>query len=640
VVEVRTRLAAAIVLAAFLAAVPARTAAEEWSMPPVVSTDLVVEGAWRMDRDVVVQKGATLRILPGARIVVEGRDRGKAGDDPDRCELHVHGRISIEGTAAAPVVIEPGPPGDAKAAGAPWMGIVLHADRARTPDSVLSFAKIRGAHQAVQVTDGAPRIESCVFHGCTVGVAAGRLWSRDRRVVEESRSPQPEIEGSLFVRCSTGVFAESQAGPTVTRCSFLDCQVGLGNTRWGWLVSRPASLGAHVSRSLFLRCEVAVEGASLVEDSLFGRNQVVLDVTRLHGKFSTGIDRIAWRRNVLWANVCVATGESDLGGDERFVDPKLATVPDVPSFADARAPLAGVELAADSPVRGTALDGGDPGPSGRGPSGRRRRPWVSRTRALHRFLVLGPPDKVDANRLPKAAPAAAGEKVGDAWWCAFDADDAGGLDRASLGWPDKSPVVPLAVLWTVAGSGGGGDAGAIAEAEVNADGVTALWRGGASIPFPEASLRHGVRGVRVPLVASGASGLLLWWRCTDLDPRIGVAIHAAAGAGATATDVPLPPGGALEAEPIRFGPKQIGLRVKSPFHWADLRRPGVVRLVAADGSAQDLTSIQAIDAKGTLRADLPVGAVKATSKLVIDGLRDPWGRVLAGQPMEIDVEPR
>jgi hypothetical protein len=239
---------------------------------------------------------------------------------------------------------------------------------------------------------------------------------------------------------------------------------------------------------------------------------------------------------------------------------------------------------------------------------------------------------VDPTKLPKAVPLAAGERLGDAWWCAFDADEAGGLDRAALGWPAASPIVPLALLWNATGAGG------IAEVELNVDGIVGLWRSGTSVPFPDIDLRHGSRGLRVPLPASGPAGpagLIVWWRSADLDPRIGLAVHAT---GAVAEpEAPYVP--ALEAEPIRFGPKQVGLRVKGAIHWADLRRPGVFRIVGKDGASQDLAGVQLVDAKGTLRADLPPGAVKAGSRIVVDGLRDPWGRAFAGQPLEIDAEP-
>lgn len=382
----------------------------------------------------------------------------------------------------------------------------------------------------------------------------------------------------------------------------------------------------------------------MVENSIFLQNRTALAVTRLHERFSTGIDRIAWRRNVLWENESVSSGESDLGGDERIEDPRLAKVPTIPTFAEARAPFPGTDLAGDSPVRGWALDGGDPGPSGAGQTGRRRRVWESSSKALKRFLVLGPPEKVDQTKLPKVAPAAAGERVGDAWWCEFDADERGGLDRAALAWPDDLPVIPLAVIWPVASESSPG----IAEAEVCADGSVGLWRAGATIIFPLSPLRHGVRGVRVPLAStlplassvplasSMPNGLVLWWKSADFDPRIGVAVHLPDGAAAR--DVERPPVATLDVDPIRFGPKQAGFRVKPAVHWADVRRGSFVRLLAADGASLPVTGLSAVDAKGTYRFDLPAGVAKAGARIVFDGLRDPWGRTLEGQPREIDAD--
>lgn len=628
--------AAAIVVVLGALAGPTSAPAQEASpqvLPARIDRDLAVEGTWTMDRDVVVAAGATLRLLAGARIVVAATDAAASGDMPEECELHVHGRLVAEGTPGRPVVLAPDGRTDWRHPA--WLGVVLHADRSRAPDSVLAHVKFHGARQAVQVTDGTPRLERCVFHACGAGVAAGRLWNHERREVEPCKAPQPDIVECLFAACGTGVYVEMSAAPSVVRSSFLDCAQGIGNERRGWFASRTASIAAQVDRCLFLRNGAAVGGSAFVENSIFLRNRTAFEVTRLHGTFSTGTDRIAWRRNVLWGNDVAAAGESDVGGDEIVADPRLDSEPALPEFDAAAAPLAGVELAADSPVRGTALDGGDPGPAGRAPAGRRRRAWPSADRALRRVLVLGPPDRIELSKLPKSAPAAAGERVGDAWWAAFDTDAAGGLDRSALRWPDKSEVVPAAFLWTIEGAAAG-----LMDVEVNVDGTVAVWRGGSAFPFPNVALRNGSRGVAVPAPVAAAGGIVVWWKSADFDPRIGVALQVPAGAKA-ASAAPVAPVVGLDVEAMRFGPKQVGFRVNVPFHWADLRAPGVFRLRAADGGWSDLgpAGLALHDARGTLRADLPPGVAKAGARFVIDGLRDPWGRTLAGQPVEIDVEP-
>jgi hypothetical protein len=182
---------------------------------------------------------------------------------------------------------------------------------------------------------------------------------------------------------------------------------------------------------LFLRCKIAVQGGGVVENSIFLQNRTALAVTRLHERFSTGIDRIAWRRNVLWENESVSSGESDLGGDERIEDPRLAKVPTIPTFAEARAPFPGTDLAGDSPVRGWA-------PTVATRAVRRGRlggggVWESSSKALKRFSSSGHPRRWTRRSRRRSRRPPPGT-VGDAWRCEFDATNAAdSIARRSAG---------------------------------------------------------------------------------------------------------------------------------------------------------------------------------------------------------------
>ncbi|MCE9636726.1 MAG: hypothetical protein K8T90_13565 [Planctomycetes bacterium] len=153
-------------------------------LPARIAKDLLVEGRWRMTGDVEVAPGATLRFAAGAVVATTGT-------------IRVHGRIVADGTPDRPVVL--GPAGDAvrdggdglDAATAPWRGIELHSDRSRTPDSVLRGVKLSAALEAVAVGDGEPTISQCVFWRCGAGVAAGNLWTVERTISEQLRSPRP-----------------------------------------------------------------------------------------------------------------------------------------------------------------------------------------------------------------------------------------------------------------------------------------------------------------------------------------------------------------------------------------------------------------------------------------------------------------
>lgn len=606
-------------------------------LPARVSADLTVEGRCRADRDVVVEPGATLRFRAGTIVEFASRDAARGGDFPDRCEIVVRGRIAVDGTPDEPVVFDGG--GDADPAapvGRRWHGITFHGERSRTPDSVITHARFRGAAEAVRVQDGNPRIENCVFDSCRIGVAAGALWNDRNQVVEEARRPRPDVVGCLFTRCVSGVFVEARASPEVRRSSFLRNGTAIGNLRNAHFTSPMLGLGVRADRCYFAANDVAVEAASVVENSVFVGNAVVFRASAFHAKYSQETDWLAWRRNVIHDNGIITDGESDIGGDNFHVDPGLRAPPtSAPPFDRIRLPLDGLDLLPDSALLRSATDGGDPGPSGAAPPGRRRRVWASANRALATLLVLGPPERVDTKLLPRAAPATAGERVGDAWWVAVDVGADGCVDRAVFARAGDGAAVAIAAVWAPG-------AGATPETiEINADGRIAVWRGGASLPFSSDVRRSGSRGERRALPPQGPPGAVVWWRPADGEPRLGIALPD----GARARDAIVAPGdtaAALDAEAIRYGPRQAGLRIRSPFHWIDLQRSGTLVVRLADGRTFDAVELGAVvaDGKGTVRLDLPSDAPKAGAVFVVDGLRDPWGRPLWNQPLEIPVEPK
>ena len=621
-----TALTATALLAAVLAGGPvvAQDAPARTTLPARIDADRTLSGPLRLDRDLEIPKDVTVRILAGSTIAITPGDAARSGDFPDLVEIHVHGRLVVEGTAEAPVVV------GATDQGTTWRGIILHADRARAPDSAIRGMKIAGAVDAIVVTDGSPRIESSVFHTCEHGIVAGCARNARREDVEKTRWPSPQIEGCLFARCLTGVYAELDAAPAVSRSSFVGCEVAVGNLRRGSYYFPVSGVGPRVERCLFLRNDAAVVGSSVVEDSLFVSNGVALRITTSHSTYSQTIDRFCWRRNVLWSNDLDCDGEANAGDENLRVDPGLVGKWEIPTFEEASAPPRGISLAENSPVRGTALDGGDPGPTGSPGRRGRGRTWASLDRALRTVLVLGPPDKVDVARPPKAAPTAPGERVGEAWWAAFPVGQDGAFHRASLRLPAAADTVIAAFAWTPA-------AGAAPKlAEFNADGVLAPWSAGRPLAFPATNLRFGVQGAAAALAAGGPQSLLLHWRSSDPDPRLGLALDA------TVTQDAPGAAAAIDLEPLGFGAKNAGLRIRQPFHWGDVGRQGVVQVRFQDGNARDAADLGVMlyDARGALRIDWPAGIPKTRAKFIVNGLRDPWGRAFTGQPVEIDVEPR
>lgn len=595
-------------------------------LPAKIEGELHLREPWLMESRVVVAKGASLTLHPGSAILARPTAAASSWRDEDYNTLVVHGRLVILGTPHEPVVLDSMDPGSGH-----WGGIQLEPDRDRSPDSRISNARIRGARHGVLVMDGTPVIRGTVFHGCGVGVlCGGRQLELLTEPLRDAR-PSPEIEDCTFVRCTTGVYVERSAAPDIHRTAILGCNLGVGNDKpqgYKWQIE---GLGPRVRRSLLAGNGTAVHASSLVEDSLVTGNGVVFAASEFHTVVSQTADRIAWRRNVIWGNNALTQDEADLGTDNVFSDPELAAPIEIPAFEEARAPFPGGVLGADSPARGTALDGGDPGPHGTAPPGRRRRPWDSAGSAIRRFLVLGPPSAVDPARPPKSAPAEVGETAGNAWWCAVEADEEGGLERSALGFSDGTVFVAV-----LPGGGGIDTAGAI---ETNADGRVEVLLGDQALSGTTAPQRFGTRGLLRVWTGDPGRGFLLRWTSDDLSPRLGVAILGDEGPMACVEATGK--SDRLVAVPIRFSGAYAGLRISPRLHWLDLARSGAMVLHLGDGTTHDLSElgVKVHDAKQTLRYQWPEGVARYGAKVVLTGLRDVWGRPLHDRPVTLSVDP-
>jgi len=593
------------------------------AMPAIVKHDIVLSGRISMTRDVVIARGATLTLAPGAHVSVSASDAGKGGVDPKRCELHVHGRILVAGDEERPVsIVGRGPKS--------WFGIVLHRDRARTPDSALSHLRLSGAWVGVQVADGRPRISNAVFDNCTHGVSAGRLYADEALVIEQSRTPEPELERCLFTRCKVGVFTEYKASPGVRRTTFIDCGTALGNDRIG-RQGPMHGIGARVSRALFVNNRCAVLGSASVQDSIFVGNDVALSVTTFHHKLSQNTDRIGWRANVFHDNAAIARGESDLGSGHLFVDPQLSGTPVVTSLATAVTPPPGARLQPGSPVRGTATDGGDPGPFGNAAPGRRRRAWSTRGAIVESAYVLGPFDALSTlkvGRPPRLFERGAPMQRADLRWAKIETGGRVGLCADIYDWPDDRPVVMTFAVDL------GGAAGSL---EINADGRIAGWVDGTPLAVPSLRGRWGSRGGRVRIPAgAGVRELTLVWSDRDTGGVIGVAVHAGEGADVAFTTRPEKGGNRLAVTPAVYPDQTVGFRVAGMPNWLDLETRGRVRVIDGKRNAYDLCDLfPTLDRRGLVRLTLPPGVDPADASLEFVSFRDAHGRRFGGQPLTV-----
>ncbi len=612
---------------------PAESGGTVTELPAVISGARTLDGHYRMTRDLRVLKGGVLRIAAGTVIEIAGRDARAEGASKRFCEISIEGRLIVDGTAADPVEFR----GERRAR---WLGIRLMNERERAPkDSGLRGFKLRGAVAGVQVSEGRPQIDRCVFTDCRVGVVAGRTVNDQGARIQLALAPRPEISDCVFTRCGIGVLTELDASPHVLRSSFLDCPIGVGNEARIASVFPVKGLGARVHRSLFVRNQCGILGSAVVQDSIFLSNDVVLRVTDFHDRFSQNVERLSWRANVMWNNARLALGESDFGGDHIIENPLLEGVPPAGAEQDLTAPLA-VALAESSPVRGRATDGGDPGPSGRAPAGRKRRAWTPLGTRLESVFAAAPLPKdvkihtAATSITPSVLKANRALRQGPFRWSVFDVGAQGAFAPSPFLFPGGEECV---VSFPFSISGAEGDS---AELEINVDGAVRVWVDGKSVTVGAKLQRFGSRGTHAPIrVGNGRHEVSLRWRRLSRDALLGVAVAPPPGGVTESGLAGAPDVASLRAVPVRYRADFLGYRIDTPTHWADLDKPGSVSLVLSDDRELDLSPLgRTTNERGAERVPLPEGIAAGEGDLVFRGLRDPRGRLLRGQPLRISLE--
>lgn len=172
----------------------------------VIAGDVVWEGEVTVAAPVTVEKGATLRIRPGTRVLLSGEDR-----DGDGCRdgyVQVFGRLVVEGETERPVRFA------ALTPGRPWQEIFL-----QDAEGVIRHAEFSGALWGLHVHDGDVKVEHAVFRGNGGGVrlkgTGASFWRstfRDNGVAFRFWDGGPAVAESVIEGNGVGLFYREGRG--------------------------------------------------------------------------------------------------------------------------------------------------------------------------------------------------------------------------------------------------------------------------------------------------------------------------------------------------------------------------------------------------------------------------------------------
>jgi parallel beta-helix repeat protein len=241
---------------------------------------------------VTVTTGATLRVLPGTKVLV---DAGKG------IGITVLGRMFAGEKGKPPVEFLPSMPGGEKTQ---WEGIVLQGGKAA--GHALYGVLVRGAREGIALVETTAAIEGGTFAGCATGIRwsqkstasvdncafegsdLGALLSLGGEAVFRNcrfsdikvygivvdKGAALRVSGTSFSRGKTGIFSLTDAPCRVDRCDFTGLENGIA--------ARQMGKDSIVGRCLFENNEtgiLAVQFSSLeVSDSDFRGNKAAVDV--------------------------------------------------------------------------------------------------------------------------------------------------------------------------------------------------------------------------------------------------------------------------------------------------------------------------------------------------------------------------
>ena len=190
--------------------------------PGVIMTDANWSGEVWVKGDVVVEKGATLTIMPGTQVMfLPVSDENKSGADPARSEITVKGRLIAQGTRNNGRIIFTS--GGTNPQMNDWSGIVLK--NPRTP-SVLNNCLIEYAYKGVNCYGSSPEISECeirynLYAGISCEVRANAVIRKNSITSNEfaglvcELASNPIVEQNIITQNTNGVIIFDRSQPNL-----------------------------------------------------------------------------------------------------------------------------------------------------------------------------------------------------------------------------------------------------------------------------------------------------------------------------------------------------------------------------------------------------------------------------------------
>ncbi|HQV33820.1 MAG TPA: NosD domain-containing protein, partial [Calditrichia bacterium] len=177
-----------------------------------ISADATWTGQIRVTGDVIVPKGVTLTIAPGAQILMAARqDDMSSGKNPDRVEITVSGKLLARGTKGQGRILFTSD--NAQPQMSDWMGIAFKNPREQ---SILQYCTVEYGYKGITTYGSSPQVIDCEVRYNEYAGISGEV--RSKPLIQNCN-----INSNGFA----GVISELASFPVVERSIITQNEIGV-----------------------------------------------------------------------------------------------------------------------------------------------------------------------------------------------------------------------------------------------------------------------------------------------------------------------------------------------------------------------------------------------------------------------------